>query len=141
MAGKPSDPKKRARTKAAFLKAYRETCRVDKALESVDVSKSTIYEWRAKDEKFKAAFDEVREVIACTLEDEAFRRAYEGTMKPTAHGPVREYSDTLCIFLLKALNPERYRERYDVKSDNTVRTQGQVTIYMPDNGREPNKGE
>jgi len=27
---------------------------------------------------------------------------------------VREYSDTLLIFLLKGLRPAKYRERYDV---------------------------
>jgi hypothetical protein len=29
-------------------------------------------------------------------------------------GVIREYSDTLLIFLLKGLRPAKYRERYDV---------------------------
>jgi hypothetical protein len=48
------------------------------------------------------------------LEDEAVRRAYEGVERPVFQGGkqvgvVREYSDTLLIFLLKALRPEKYR--------------------------------
>jgi hypothetical protein len=48
----------------------------------------------------------------------AIRRAYEGVERPvTVAGKrelVREYSDTLLIFLLKGLRPAKYRERYDV---------------------------
>jgi hypothetical protein len=53
------------------------------------------------------------------LEDEAVRRAYEGVEKPVCQmgkevGVIREYSDTMLIFLLKGLRPAKYRERYDV---------------------------
>ena len=52
------------------------------------------------------------------------RRASEGTLKPVFYqgkmcGEIREYSDTLLIFLLKARRPETYRERSDINS--TVR--------------------
>ena len=135
-----SDIERRVRIKAEFLEAYRTRLRVDKAAESCGIARSTIYEWRRHDETFRQAMDEVRELIASALEDEAFRRAVEGIEKPvTIAGQrevVREFSDVLNIFLLKALKPETYRERYDVRSDSTVRHAGEVKIYMPANGRE-----
>ncbi len=33
---------------------------------------------------------------------------------------MKEYSDTLCIFLLKAHAPEKYRERVDVKHASDI---------------------
>lgn len=64
------------------------------------------------------------------MEQEAFRRAVEGTEKPVFGsmgfrmgsgeiGRVREYSDTLLIFLLKGARPEKYRERTEIRSDQT----------------------
>jgi hypothetical protein len=51
------------------------------------------------------------------LEDEAMGRAVEGVEKPiSVNGElktIREYSDTLLIFLLKGAAPEKYRERYE----------------------------
>jgi hypothetical protein len=51
------------------------------------------------------------------LEDEAKRRACNGVLKPVFQGGkkvgvVREYSDTLLIFLLKCWHPARYGDRY-----------------------------
>jgi hypothetical protein len=58
------------------------------------------------------------------LEDEAVRRAREGIRKPVLHRGkqvyvqgeplfTNQYSDSLLIFLLKACNPERFRERME----------------------------
>ena len=52
------------------------------------------------------------------LELEARRRAVEGTERPVFYqggevGYVREYSDTLLIFLLKAHRPNKFRERVE----------------------------
>ncbi len=49
------------------------------------------------------------------LEDEAHRRAFEGDEQEVFKdgnciGVTRKYSDTLAIFLLKAHDPEKYRE-------------------------------
>ncbi len=58
---------------------------------------------------------------ADVLEAEAHRRAVEGVeeavgwYKGEAGGTVRKYSDVLLIFLLKSLQPERYRERVDLR--------------------------
>jgi len=141
MSGVPgNDPKKRAETKAAFLEAYKNRLRVDLSCKDAKVTKTSIYKWRKEDPEFAAAFAEVRTLVAEALEDEAFRRAYEGNAKPVYQngkqvGHVQEYSDLLCIFLLKAIRPEVYRDRYDVRTDSTFRHEGEVKIYIPDNGR------
>ncbi len=102
----------------AFLAAFRATCNVRLACEVAKVGRSSHYRWREKDSEYREAFDLAKEEAADILEAEAFRRAVEGVEKPVGWykgkpgGYVREYSDILLIFLLKALLPERYRERH-----------------------------
>jgi hypothetical protein len=55
---------------------------------------------------------------ACTLEDEAVRRAHEGLRKPVWYkgkivGYETEYSDTLLLAVLKANNPDKFRDRIE----------------------------
>lgn len=84
------------------------------ACRKAKIDRGTFYARRDSDPEFaeavKDAFDQQKE----SLEDEGFRRAHKGVMKPVFHrgvkcGEVREYSDTLLIFLLKARDP-KYRE-------------------------------
>ena len=60
------------------------------------------------------------------FQEEAHRRAVQGIEKPVYQGgrlvgTVREYSDTLLIFLLKGLRPERYKERVYIDIEDRVR--------------------
>ncbi len=63
----------------------------------------------------------IKEDAADTLEAEAYRRAVEGVEKPTgwyrgvAGGVVREYSDSLLMFLLKGIRPDKYKDRVEFK--------------------------
>lgn len=80
------------------------------------------YRWRESDPDFAAAWDKAKAAGIEALEDEALRRAFEGTDKPVFYlgaevGTIREYSDTLAIFLLKGAKPEKYRERTETKHD------------------------
>lgn len=80
----------------------------------------TAYRWRTEDEAFARAWDEAKAIGLDALEDEATRRAFEGCDKPVFHqgvkcGTIREYSDTLAIFLLKGGKPEKYRENSKVE--------------------------
>lgn len=100
-----------------FLEAFAETGNVKEACATVGVGRSTVYERRIKDETFAVQWDEAEQTSHDTLEREAFRRAAEGTDKPVYQGgklvgTVREYSDTLLIFLLKARRPEKYRDNH-----------------------------
>ena len=61
----------------------------------------------------------MEQAMDTVLEPEAIRRTVEGVEKPVYHqgrqvGTVREYSDTLLIFLLKGWKSERYTERREV---------------------------
>lgn len=86
------------------------------------MARSTVYKLESEDVQFKAAFREAQRHGLEVLEDEARRRAFSGTYKPIFHqgkqcGAIKEYSDTLMIFLLKGGMPEKYRE--NLKVDNT----------------------
>lgn len=78
------------------------------------------FQWRREDPAFAADWDEAREQATEALEREAWRRAKEGWEKPVFQngqqvGVMREYSNTLLIFLLKAQRPELYRENARVE--------------------------
>ena len=105
--------------KARFLKAYATVCQVTLAARMAGIDRGTHYDWLQKDPEYRAKFERAQEVAIQALEDEAVRRAYEGVERPVYQGGekvgvIREYSDTLLIFLLKGLRPAKYRERYDV---------------------------
>lgn len=80
------------------------------------VSKVAAYAWRNDDRDFATEWDEAVETGTEAMEEEARRRAYRGVDKPVFYqgeecGTIREYSDTLMIFLLKARKPDKYREK------------------------------
>jgi len=84
------------------------------AADAIGVSRRTAYTWRKQNPEFKLAWDAAIERGTDELEDEAKRRAWAGVEKPVFYqgavvGHVREYSDTLLIFLLKARR-EKFRE-------------------------------
>lgn len=102
--------------KTAFLNLLAEGASISYAAETVDVSRVSLYNWREKDPLFKAEWDHCYKLGEDALEQEAIRRAIEGTAKPVYQqgirvGVIQEYSDTLLIFLLKSRNPHKYCER------------------------------
>jgi hypothetical protein len=84
------------------------------------VSRSHVYETRQKDPKFAEAWDQAREDAADSLEAEAVRRARAG-------------SDTLLIFLLKAVRPEKYREttRHEVSGRDGGPVVTSIVVEVP----------
>lgn len=112
-----SHPKKRA-----FIAVYPAVGTISAAADAAGINRHTHYVWLKDDPEYAAAFADAEEKAADRLENEAIRRAVEGTVKPVFHqgaecGGIREYSDTLLIFLLKGLRPEKYRERYDYRGE------------------------
>lgn len=109
--------KKAIRSKQeAFIDKFCQTANVTKAAKALKIGRRTVYLWLQNDKWFKKQMEEANVVALGVLEDEATRRAVEGTNKPVFYkgdmcGLVREYSDTLMIVLLKARAPEKYRER------------------------------
>lgn len=112
--------------KAAFCAALAEAGgNVTRACQAIDIDRTTAYLWRDGDSEFAKGWERAKAIGADALEDEATRRAYEGTKKPVFYlggecGTIREYSDTLAIFLLKGAKPEKYRERSDVNVTGKV---------------------
>ena len=140
MAGKP-DPfgKIRHPKKRAFLAAMANTANVMRAAEIARMDRDNHYLWLKKDPDYAAAFEIAQMRGLNVLEAEAVRRAHEGVTKPIFHGgkraidvvqnpdgsikrdaagkpigipaAVREYSDTLLIFMLKGRNPAVFGDR------------------------------
>jgi hypothetical protein len=98
-----------------FFDTLASTGNVSEACRAVDVCRDSAYEHRKADAGFSALWDEAIETSTDALDLEARRRALFGTERPVFYqgeecGRVREYSDTLMVFLLKAHRPEKYRE-------------------------------
>lgn len=103
----------------AFLEALADTGIILRACEITKTPRSNVYLWR-KDPDFEARFQLAVDEATERLELEARRRAFEGTDKPVYQGGqlvgyVREYSDTLLIFTLKALKPDKYRDNAKIE--------------------------
>jgi len=106
-----------------FAAVLSETGQVSKACASVGISRVTAYNWRREHAEFALSWENALKIAVSALEDEARRRAQEGFTEPVYHGgemvgEVRKYSDTLTIFLLKAADPNKYRERYAVTGED-----------------------
>ena len=101
-----------------FLQALRDNGgHVGNAAKTIRVSRAQLYAVRAVDAAFLKAWDMAVLEGTGVLEDEAIRRAVHGTLKPVFQngkrvGSVREYSDTLLQFLLRARDPHKYSDRY-----------------------------
>jgi hypothetical protein len=98
-----------------FLKTLSSTGNVLVSCRVAGVGRATAYRHRERLPKFRAAWDEAVEESTDAMEAEARRRAQNGVEKPVFYqgnrvATVKEYSDTLLIFLLKANRPEKYRD-------------------------------
>ena len=103
----------------AFLAAYRQTASITKAAAAAKVDRGMHYRWLASSESYKKAFENAQLEAAELLEDEAVRRATEGTLEPVFYqgikcGAVRRYSDGLMQFLLRGFKPRKYRARAEI---------------------------
>lgn len=109
-----------SRARDAFLLALGATANITRAAKAAKISRETAYQWRAADPDFRKQWETALELGAGALEDVAIDRATKGTLRPVYQGgvkvgTVREYSDGLLSLLLKAHQPEKFRERSDVQ--------------------------
>lgn len=118
-------PKNAPVWKRAFLAALAESGIVTRAAEVAGITTKTVYSLREVDAAFAEEWRLARESAADRMEAEALRRAVEGVDEPVFGsggfkegtkkvGSIRRYSDTLLIFLLKGIRPEKYRERREL---------------------------
>lgn len=122
-----------------FLEAFMQYGNLTMACKAADIKRWTIYDWRDTDEVFGKRYREAEEIVNDTIRQEIFRRAVEGVNKPMhfqgqlvqrkvvdENGKehyedvtVKDYSDTLLIFLAKSRMPE-FRDRAQVDVHATI---------------------
>lgn len=119
-ATKPDTIKKVGTSKAGwqdrFIAALADYGNVGRACRFAGISRDVAYDNRKTDAEFAKRWKQALKTATDTLEEEAWRRAREGTEKPVYQnglliGGIQEYSDTLMIFLLKAHKPKKYVQR------------------------------
>lgn len=112
--------------KKRFLDLYMEDPVIKHVVNKIGMARRTFYNWLRDDEEFAKEFKIAQNMMNVFLEDEAYRRAVLGTVKPVFQGGIQvgeitEYSDMLLTLLLKANNPSKYRE-----------LKGDVVVNLPE---------
>jgi len=92
---------------------------VTAALTAAGASASQLARWREQDGSFLVREQYARDQLADRLEAEAIRRAFRGVRQPVYQGGllagyITQYSDQLLTLMLKAMRPEKYRDRSEV---------------------------
>jgi hypothetical protein len=93
---------------------------VRKACVRSGCGRSRVYEWRAKDPDFAAAWGDAVTLCTDLLEDFAMERAVNG-------------SDNMLVFLLRARRLSMYREKHEAKAE----APSNITVYWTDVGARP----
>jgi hypothetical protein len=124
MPGRTTDATRHAK-RDAFLAAFARLGTITHAAAAASVHRNDHYWWMEHDAEYPHLFSEAGKQATDSLEREAIRRAVEGTEKPVYQGKelvgtIREYSDTLLIFLMKGALPSKYRERVEITMDVTA---------------------
>jgi hypothetical protein len=96
--------------RAAFLAGLERGLSAAGAAAAAGVHRSLAYKWRMMSRDFEAAWRLAEQAGADVLEDEALRRALEGSEKPVFYrgqqvGTVRTYNDRLLMLLLQRRRP------------------------------------
>jgi hypothetical protein len=103
----------------AFLAAFAKCGVIGLACKNAGIARRTVYTWIDEELEFTDLWESLKEDYVEKLEQEADRRAIEGVDHPvTYEGEItatyKDYSDTLLIFRLKSLKPEKYRDNFHV---------------------------
>ena len=111
---------------------------VSKCCDALNLCRNDLYVKRKSNKSFAKKWQSAKEASIARLEDEAWRRAFEGIVKPlfykgeqirNADGTPyfeRTYSDTLLMHRLNAERPDKYhyRQQIDGKVD------GEITVKV-----------
>lgn len=98
-----------------FIASLQKLPNVTRAAKAAGINRKYAYQVKKSDIQFAEAWDDALGMSVDNAEAELHRRAVLGVLEPVYHngkkvGSVREYSDTLLIFLLKTHRPEKYRD-------------------------------
>lgn len=126
------------RARLDFLRVLAATGNASKAARAVRMSLTTVRKHRAADEAFAEQWEEALGQFHCDFEESLAVRAMHGVKEPLLYqgkfvrwpedhpeagriAHVVKYSDSLGPVLLKAHDPERHRDRSDVRVKGTHR--------------------
>ena len=145
---KERDPLLTKPRQAGFLAAYRKCGNVTIAAKAAEIDRTTHYDWMKNDPEYVDLFRSAHEEAIDLLEFEAMRRASKGVVRPimfggkqvrlqdpkypddetkTIPGVMREYSDTLLMFLLNGARPWKYLKRFQVSGNiNETKTNHEI---------------
>ena len=106
--------------KVVFLAAYSVLGNVTAAAKCVNLTAEATRQWRMSDEKFLEYYEIADRAHTHYLEQEAQRRAMQGVVEDVYYqgekvGEKVKYSDNLLMFMLKAKEPEKYRDNSRVE--------------------------
>ena len=99
-----------------FLECLRDSGNIRASAKAAGVPRRTAYNWRERFVTFRNEWDDAMEDACDILEETAWKRA------------VKESSDRLLMFLLKAHRPDRFKERSQV--EHSGQGGGPITITM-----------
>jgi hypothetical protein len=99
-----------------FLATLAATGNVGVASEACKLYRTTPYQWKKKDPEFSKQWDEALDSAADAAEEEVRRRAVDGWEEPVFYqgevvGHTRKFSDRMLELYIKALRPEKFREK------------------------------
>lgn len=129
MAGKRTSDGRRTPQRAwerAFLDDLSGGHTVTHAIRAAQISRDTAYRHRREDEAFAARWDDAYEEGTDVIEQEALRRAVQGSTKVFydkdggIRGEEQVYSDRLMELMLKARRPHKFRDRVDVRHSGQI---------------------
>lgn len=117
--------------KEKFLSLLADTGNVSKCCLALNVSRRHIYLARRDDSVFAKEWLSALATAVELLEDEAWRRAFEGIDRPIYYkgeliDMVKDYSDTLLMHRLQAEKPDKYQYRQKVDANVT----GELTVKI-----------
>jgi len=118
-----------------FIICLREFGNPTRAAQAAGVTRAVAFNWRRSFPGFAQVWTICMDMAIDDLEGEARRRAFEGVLKPAgwykgvAGGRVREYSDLLIMFLLKAYRPDKFKDRIEAMGSGVLGLKIQVTDY------------
>jgi len=143
------------RRRRAFLETLRETANVSAAARAAGMARASAYGLRKREPEFREAWDDALEEALDDLEAELRRRALEGVERPVFYGgkecgSVRNYSDSLGMFLLRsrrgtvfAESAARGRDRTgdDEVEDAKTRLRERLERMTADTGAQERSGD
>lgn len=155
-----NDALSRPQKQSAFLITLRKTGNVSRSCAAAGISRKTAYRWKANETddddvtEFSTRWEEVVNAYVDDLETEVDRRAFSGDDVPVVYQgelqyetdtktgtrtliTLKRYSDALASLRLKALRPDKYRDRQEHQHTGGTENTTRVHIFsMPDNGRD-----